>query len=78
MPIAVTRSTKVAEDAVPVTEQIARCRLPRKGFSKLLGGPFNRRVSGHTDVKNATSVVGQYQEDVQDLEADGWDREEVD
>jgi len=30
------------------------------------------------DVKNAASVVGQYQEDVQDAEADGRDREEVD
>jgi hypothetical protein len=33
---------------------------------------------GHADVKNAAAVVGQYQEDVQALEADGRDREEVD
>jgi hypothetical protein len=35
-------------------------------------------VSGHPNVKNATSVMGEYQEDVQDLKADGGDREEVD
>jgi hypothetical protein len=64
---------RVAEDAVPVPQQIARCRLPRKGFSELLGSPFSRRVSGHTDVENAASVVGQYEEDVQDVEADGRD-----
>ena len=36
----------VAEDAVPVTQQIAWCRLPRKGFSELLRGPCSRRVNG--------------------------------
>ena len=61
----------MAEDAVPDPQQIARGRLPGKGFAELLGRPFSRRVGGHTDVKNASAVVSQYQEDVQDLEADG-------
>ena len=48
---------RLAEDAVPVTQQIARCRLPRKGLAELLGGPFSRGVSGDTDMENAASVV---------------------
>ena len=59
---------RVAEDAVPVPQQIARRRLPRKGFAELLGGPFRRRVWGHADVKNAAAVMSQYQEDIEDLE----------
>lgn len=31
-----------AEDAVPVMQQIARCRIPRKGFAELLSGPCSR------------------------------------
>ena len=48
----------VTEEAVAVPDQIARCRLPRKRLSGLLGGPFRRWVSGHTDVKNAPSGRG--------------------
>ena len=66
-----------AEDAIPVTQQIAWCRLPRKGLAELLGRPCGGGVSGDTKLENSTSVVGKHQKDVQDLEPDRRHGEEV-
>jgi hypothetical protein len=49
-----------------------------KGLPQLLSRPFGGRVGGHIEVKNATTIMGQHQKDVKDLETEGGDREEVD
>jgi len=68
----------IAEDRIAVTEQVARDLVKGKCLPHLLSRPFCRRVGGHIAVKNATAVMGQYQEHVKHLETDGGHREEVD
>lgn len=41
-------------------------------------GPLCRRAGGHIEVKNAPTIVRQYQKHVKDLEAEGGDSEEID
>ena len=78
IPKAVTWCTKSRpKRPIPVTQEIARGRLPWKGFAEVLGGPFGSRVSGSPGVENPTSVVSKHQEDVQDLETDRRYGEEV-
>lgn len=65
------------KNAIPISQQIARCRIPRKGFAELLGGPRRRRMIRDADVQNPAAVVRQHEEDVEHLEADRRDGEEV-
>src|ERR1700687_3197918 len=58
-------------------EEITRDAVPRKRVPELLSSPFRRRMGGHIDVDDAPSIMGQYQEDVQDLEPDGRYGEEI-
>src|ERR1700730_9713334 len=58
-------------------EEITRDAAPGKCIPELLASPFGRRMSGHIDVDDAPAIVGQYQEDVQDLEPDGRHGEEI-
>src|SRR5581483_4023133 len=64
----------MAEDLVPIPQQIARRCVPWERFPKLLGSPFGGRVGRHTEVQDAAAVVSQYQEQVENLEADRWHR----
>jgi hypothetical protein len=50
---------------------------PGKGIPELLGGPLGRRVGGDIDVDDASAIMGQDQEDIQDLETDSRDGEEI-
>ena len=68
----------IAEDRITVAQQVARELVKGKCLPQLLSRPFCRRVGGHIAVKNATPVMGQYQEHVKHLETDGGHREEVD
>ena len=68
----------VAKDSIPVSQQIAGCGFPGEGIAKLLGRPFRGRMSRHVEVQNASPFMGQHQEDIQNLEADGWHSEEID
>src|SRR5271157_1457002 len=71
-------SELIAEDSIAVAQQVARQLVKGKGFPQLLSCPLGSRVSGHVEVQNATSVVGQYQKHVKYLETDGGHSEEVD
>jgi hypothetical protein len=68
----------VAENPVPISQEITRCRVPGKRVPELLSGPFCGRMRRYADVENPAPVVCQHQEHVQDLEPDGWHGEEVD
>src|SRR5215471_3756075 len=66
------------EDPIAIAQQIARRGLPRKGLPQLLSSPFCSRMSGDAKMQNAPTVMGQHQEDIQDLEPDRRHRKEVD
>src|SRR5215469_12043165 len=50
------------EDPIAIAQQIARRRLPGKGLSQLLNGPFGGRTSGDAKMQNAPPVMRQHQE----------------
>jgi hypothetical protein len=64
-------SELLAEDGIAVTKQVTRELGKGKGLPQLLPRPLGGRVGGHIEVKNATSVMGQYQKHIEDLEPDG-------
>ena len=67
----------VAKDSIPISQQIAWRRVPGERIAKLLGSPFGGRMSRDVEVHYAPPLMGQHQEHVQNLEADGWHGEEV-
>ena len=54
------------ECRIAIVHEIARCVVPRKGFAELLCGPRGRRVVGHRDVPNASTLMGEDQEHEQE------------
>jgi hypothetical protein len=48
----------VAKDSIPVSQQVAGCRVSGESISKLLGCPFRGRMSGDVEVENAPPFVG--------------------
>jgi hypothetical protein len=66
------------EDPAAIAEQIAGCRVPGKGFPKVLRGPLGGGRSGHGKVKNPAAVVCQHQKDIQHRESDHRHCKEVD
>ena len=71
-------SELIAEDSIAVAEQVPRELVEGKCLPQLLPRPLRGWVGGHIEVKNATTIVGQYQEHVKDLEAYGRHGEEID
>lgn len=67
----------VAENPIPIPQEITRCRVPGKRTAELLSGPFHRWMRRYAEVENPATVVCQNQEHVQDLKPDGWHDEEV-
>jgi hypothetical protein len=59
----------VAEDPIAVPEQITGCGLPREGFPELVSRPLCRWMGGDCEVQNATTIMGQDQEHIQNLKA---------
>src|SRR4051794_36092546 len=60
----------LAEDPVPVAQQIAGCGLPGKGFPQLVRGPLGGRMSRDRKMQDATSMMRQHEKYVEDLKAD--------
>ncbi len=50
-------SEVMAVDAVAVTDQIPRCRVPGERFDELSAGPVGRGMLGDVEVNDAPSVV---------------------
>jgi len=57
----------LAVDAVAITQQEAWCFIPGKGFDDLLSGPFRGWVGGHVEVQHTPTMVGEDEEDEEDL-----------
>src|ERR1700737_4156156 len=70
-------SEVVAEDRVAVAQQVAPQLVKGKCLSQLLSRPFCSRVHRHLEVKNATTVMGQYQKHIKNLETNRGHSEEV-
>jgi len=70
-------SEVIAKDRIAVAEQEAR-ELGKGNASCLLCGPLRGRMSGHIEMQDEASVMGQHQKHVKYLEADRRHREEVD
>jgi hypothetical protein len=70
-------SEVVAEDRVAVAQQVARQLVIGKCLSQLLSRPFCSRVGRHIEVENATTVMGQYQKHIKNLETNRRYSEEV-
>jgi len=66
-----------AENSIAVAQQVARRLGEGKGLPQLLSGPLRSRMGGNVEVQNATTVMGQNQENVKNLEADRGHREEI-
>ena len=58
----------VAEDSIVVAQQGARTLVKGKYLPQLLSRSFRGWVGSHIEMKYATTVMGQYQEHVKDLE----------
>src|ERR1019366_5912476 len=63
-------SEVMAEDRIAVTKQVTRELVKGKGLPQLLPRPLGGRVSGHIEVKNATTIMGQDQKHVKHVETD--------
>jgi hypothetical protein len=66
-----------AVNAIPITEQVSWCGLEGEGFDNLLGGPLGCRMFGHIEMHDATSFVGQHDEDIENTKRGGGDGEEI-
>src|SRR6516225_3793083 len=66
-----------AENSIAVAQQVARELGKRKGLPRLLSCPPRGRVGGNVEVQDATSVMGQNQENIKNLETDRGHREEI-
>src|SRR5215469_650215 len=65
-------------DPIPITQQISRCSIERKGFQHLSRSPFSRRMSRDVEMDDTSSVVGEDDKDKQNFKPNGIDGEEVD
>src|SRR3954449_5395389 len=66
------------EDSIPIAQEIPWRAVPRKRLPELVRGPFRGRMGCHAEVENASTVVCQDQEDVEDLETDRGHGKKVD
>jgi hypothetical protein len=66
----------MAEDRIAISQQVMRRVFEREGVSQLLFRPLPGGMTGHVKVNNATAIMGQYQKHIEDLETNGWNREE--
>ena len=49
----------------------------REGVSQLLSGPLGSGMSSQVDENDSSSVMREEDQDVEQLESDGWDNKEV-
>jgi hypothetical protein len=69
-------SEVMAEDGIAIAQQVARELVEGKGLPQLLSRPLRGGMSGHIEVENATTVMGQDQKHVKNLETQGGHRED--
>ena len=67
----------MAEDRIAVAQQVTGELGKGKCLPQLLNYPFRGRVGGHIEMQNASSVMGQHQENAKNLEADRGHGEEI-
>ena len=67
----------VAIDAVTVTEEIVWSGVPRERLGELGCRPLGSRMLCNVEMNDAPALMGENQEDKQELEADGRHDEEV-
>jgi hypothetical protein len=67
-------SEVVTEDSIPISQQIAWCRVPRESIAQLLGGPFRGRMSRNVEVQYSPPLMGQHQEYVTEPGSEWWAR----
>src|SRR5687767_14821944 len=65
------------EDAVTVTQQIARSALPREGLPELLRRPFGSRMRGDSKMHNPPTLVREHQKYIQNLKPNRRHGEEI-
>ena len=68
----------VAVDRVAIAEEMGRRGVVREGVHDLLGGPGGGGVLGHVEVEDAPPMVGQDNEDEEDVQVSGGNGEAVD
>jgi len=67
-----------AVGTIPIPQQVARLgAVSGKGFPDLLRGPGCGRMSGDVEMENASSVVGEDEEAVQQTKGGAGDDEEI-
>src|SRR5438132_8837891 len=69
---------RVPIDAVAIAEKIGRRRVVRGRVDELLGGPGGGGVLGDVEVDDAPAVVGEHDEDEEDVEPSSGHGEEID
>src|SRR5271155_1763914 len=67
-----------AVDGVAVTEQVARCLIPRERLSDLLGDPLGRRMCRDVGPDEPSPLQAQDHHAVEKLELDGRNDEQID
>jgi len=65
-------------DAVAIAEEVGRRGVVRERVDELLGGPGGGGMLGHVEVEDAAALVGQHDEDEEDVQVSGGNGEEVD
>src|SRR5215471_5213141 len=65
-------------DPIPITQQIARCCIERKGFQDLLRRPSSGRVFCDIKVQNTAAVMRENEENIQHTQLNRRNREEID
>jgi len=69
---------RVTIDAVAIAEEVGRRGVVWEGVDDLLGRPGARGMFGHVEVEDAAALVGQHDEDEEDVQVSGGNGEEVD
>ena len=68
----------LTEDCVTVPQEVAGELIEQESVAQLLAGPFGGWLPSHVAVNYAATIMGKYQEDVENMKADRRNREEVD
>ena len=71
-------SKALAINAVSIAKDMAGCGIERKGFDYLLSRPCRRGMSGHIDMENATTIVPQNDNHIEDPKGCRRHGEEID
>ena len=64
-------------DFVPISQQVTRCGVFRKGLNHLLACPPRRRMLGHVEVNYPPAVMSQHHQDKDDAKGRRGNREEI-